>query len=215
MKKRSFKLTAKDILHNTAMYDVYHEEYGMEDGWRDGDKKYIYPFMLRFPEITGIPISGTTCLDVGCGIGDLSVPLRQRGARDYLGIDLYGPSIEKAKEKYPQEKFIEGDFLAVPLRRKFDYVFSGGALTVKLPELSNYDFLRAALTKMWKHSKIGVAFSVLTDEDTLRDPGLFYFSRQRVEEICHEIAPEATVITEKTPGIFHINVFMYREALQV
>src|SRR4051794_20738687 len=117
------KLTKEDIKHNAKMYDIYHEQFKMDDGWLPGNKEDNFEYMMRLMEFTGVPLSGTSCLDVGCGTGDLSLFLRKRGIKNYTGYDIYTPSLKKAHKKYPNETFILEDFLAAPIRKKFHYVF--------------------------------------------------------------------------------------------
>lgn len=181
----------------------------MEDGWHPGNKVANYHSMMRLPELTGVPISGASCLDVGCGSGDLSLFLRKRGMRRYVGIDIYAPSLEKAKEKYPDEKFILGDILAGDVKGKFDYVFCSGTLTVRL-SVDNYDFLESMVRKMWQMSKVGIVFNVLTDDDPSKDNDLFFYNTERVMEVCKRIAPKAHIDYEDTVNVYQVHVYMYR-----
>lgn len=208
-------LSLADIAHNTERYDVYHNVFKMEDGWHKGNRERNFALLLKIADFTGVPISGTTCLDVGCGTGELSQWLRQRGAKQYLGIDIYEPSLKKAHAKYPHETFLHQDFLAAQFNQKFDYVFCSGALTVKQISLNNYEFFEEAVRKMWQLSEIGVAFNILTDDDIIVDHEIFFYSPKRVEVICQAIAPEAHLVWEPTEGVHQIHVYMYRDAKQL
>ncbi len=204
-------LTKDDIALTTRLYDEYHEQYGMEDGWDKNHKQDNFAYMMRLPELTGVPISGSTCLDVGCGTGDLSLFLRKRGMKDYLGIDIYKTSVERAREKYPSEKFLLGDFLNMRIRRKFDYAFCSGALTIKLTNMDNYEFLAQVVSKMWRLARVGIVFNVLTEDDPFPDPDLFFYSIPRLLSICREVAGEdARIVSEKTPDVSQVHVYMHR-----
>jgi SAM-dependent methyltransferase len=210
------KLTQRDIHQNTLMYDRYFEKFHLEDGWLPGNQQINFKLMMRLTEFTGIPISGSSCLDVGCGTGNLSLFLKQRGAAKYVGIDIYEPSLKKAREKYPDEIFIQDDFLAHEFTQSFDYSFCSGALTINLPNMDNYKFLSESITKMWKLSNIGLVFNVLTDEDNIRDPDLFFYNREKVESMCSQIATNGHVISEKTPGeVFQVHFYLYKESKQL
>jgi SAM-dependent methyltransferase len=210
------KLSSNDINQNTKMYDLYFDRFHMENGWLPGNQQINFSLMLRLTEFTGVPISGTSCLDVGCGTGDFSAILRQHGAKKYVGIDIYDTSLQKARQKYPDETFLQDDFLAHKFTSKFDYAFCSGALTVKLLDTNNYDFLQEAIQKMWDITRIGLVFNVLTDEDSFVDPDLFFYKRTKVEEICSQIAAGGHTISEKTPGdVFQIHLYMYRDSPQV
>ena len=199
----------KEIQTNTRLYNIYHDEYLMEDGWHPGNKQANYQYMMHLPELTGVPISGSSCLDVGCGSGDLAAFLRERGARKYVGIDIYERSLEKAREKYPDERFILGDLLTGDVKGRFDYAFCSGAMTVRL-SIDNYDFLESMVEKMWQMTKVGIVFNVLTDEDPDRDEDLFFYNIPRVIEICKNIAPEANIKYIRTPNVYQIHVYMWR-----
>lgn len=210
------KLNDDEILNNTKVYDDYHREHKMDDGWLPGNKNENFHLLTRLVELTGIPFSGSTCLDVGCGTGDLSLFLRKLGIKKYLGVDIYEPSIKKARIKYPDETFIHDDFLAATIRRKFDYAFCSGGLTIKLPERDNYTFLQASIEKMWKLTRIGIAFNILTDDDDDPDEDLFFYSQTKVEAICRQIiGKDAYVISEKTQGVHQIHVYLYRTTRQI
>lgn len=201
-------ITDQDKKLNDKLYDEYHS-LGMEDGWHKGNKEENYRLMVKIAQFSGIPLQGSSCLDVGCGSGDFSQYLKTHGAKQYLGLDIYEPSLGKARSKYPTENFIYGDLLEKDFSQKFDFTFCSGALTVKLHE-NNYDFLESMISKMWKLTNIGIVFNVLTDDDRDWDPDLFFYSPFTVSLICKTIDPEAKLIIEKTPRKAQIHVYMYR-----
>lgn len=59
----------------------------------------------------GIVKMGDRVLDAGCGNGKLITWLTERGIASYTGIDLNPNFVRIASEKYPSEKFYEGDLL--------------------------------------------------------------------------------------------------------
>src|SRR5579871_881328 len=156
-------LSRQDKKLNTLLYDQYKRLH-MEDGWYDGEKLRKYKEMMQIIALTDVSLDNTSCLDVGCGTGDLSAFTKKLGATDYLGVDIYKPAIDSARKKYPDEKFIWGDFLKVRLKQKFDFAFCSGSLSVNLLA-DNYMFLESIIAKMWKATTIGLVFNVLTDED--------------------------------------------------
>lgn len=201
-------LSEEDKQINTKIYDEYHR-LNMVDGWYGSDKLQNYKQMMNILELTDIPLDGLSCLDVGCGSGDLSNFVRKLGATGYIGIDIYQPAIERAKQKYPQEAFILGDFLEVPIKNKFDYAFCSGSLTVKIAT-DNYVFLEATVAKMWKLTKVGLVFNILTDDDKEPDKDLFFYNIERVKNICKKIAPDAKITLKKHSTRFEMHVYMYR-----
>jgi SAM-dependent methyltransferase len=199
----------KDINRNASLYDEYINGWKMPNGWHPGNQVYNFRALIRLSELTGIPLKGKDILDVGCGTGDFSAFLRKKQINYYVGIDIYKPSLDEARKLYPTETFIEGDLLTGIISEKFDYAFCSGAFTVKLSH-DNYEFLEAMITKIWELTKIGLAFNVLTDDDTDQDQDLFFYNPMRVLQICHDIAPDAVYGAEKTPYLSQIHVYMYR-----
>lgn len=207
---RPKKLTEADIQKNTRMYDLYHNEYLMEDGWLPGNKEANFQAMLKLPVLAGVSLKGTSCIDVGCGSGDLSVVLRRKGVHEYFGIDIYKPSIQKAKEKYPNQTFLFADFLSLTFHQIFDYAFCSGALTVRLNTIDNYSYLAFVISKMWNVTRVGLVFNVLTDDEKDKDPGLFFYAKEKVVQVCTALIPSASIFSEPSPNVSQIHVYLWR-----
>jgi SAM-dependent methyltransferase len=209
------RISAEDIERNTKMYDEYIHDFHMDNGWHPGNQQYNFKILAKITDLTGIPFTDTDILDVGCGTGDLSAFLRKKNIKNYTGIDIYTPSLDIARRRYPRETFIQGDLLTGIITKKFDYAFSSGTFTVKL-SIDNYEFLKAMIKKMWQLTRIGIAFNVLTDGDTEieQNEDMFFYNPTRVLQICHEIAPDAIYGAEKTPYLAQIHVYMYHDELR-
>ncbi len=190
------------------MYKESHSIYHWVDGWDRNEKMQNFLDLMHLPELTGFPISGASCLDVGCGTGDLSLFLRKRGARQYLGVDIYEESLEKAQEKYPQEKFLNQDILAKPLKQTFDYGFCSGTFTIKL-SANNYDFLEAMLESLWPITKVGIAFNILTDNDDDPDEDLFFYNAEKVMKMCKKVS-RGHVKTVARDNLAQSHFYIYR-----
>src|SRR5437763_4063700 len=69
-------------------------------------------------------------LDVGCGSGRIAELVLQAGASDYVGIDFAEPMIELARRRLARfgerVELVCGDFLDVPVERRFDVVLALG-----------------------------------------------------------------------------------------
>ena len=125
------KLSPADIAKNKSVYDRV-TSINNPDFWFGSHKEDNYGRLAKIAELARIPLDRTKCLDVGCGTGDMSKFLRERHVKDYLGIDIYEPSLKKAKEKYPNEVFILIDLLDWNTNEKFDYVFCSVSLSTTL-----------------------------------------------------------------------------------
>lgn len=60
-------------------------------------------------------------LDAGCGYGRASTWFK---IRNYTGVDFSPDFIERAKQKYPDRRFVQADLKRLPFSdREFDYAF--------------------------------------------------------------------------------------------
>ncbi|MFT8358760.1 class I SAM-dependent methyltransferase [Bifidobacterium aquikefiri] len=70
-----------------------------------------------------VPETATTVLDVGCGTGDLTDQLRQRGYA-VVGIDQSAEMVAEAQRLYPDTHFDQQDIVTMPITHTYDVVFS-------------------------------------------------------------------------------------------
>ncbi len=73
------------------------------------------------------PKHGERVLDLGCGPGQLSAQIAERGA-EVTGLDASPEMIGQARQNYPHLKFVLGDSANMPFDAEFDAVFSNAAL---------------------------------------------------------------------------------------
>jgi len=92
-----------------------------------------------------------TLLDIGCGDGFWADILSEKFT--VTGIDISPEGIEKAKQRRPDIKFIEGDFLEYEFAEKFDIVFARSPSFLNVPTLTR-EFIDGvlALTKVCRGS---------------------------------------------------------------
>lgn len=205
------KYTPQDLINNQRIYSGFFQ-LGIDDGWSSSDKKGNFTVMIQISDLTNTPIKNATILDVGCGTGDLVGFLLDKGIKKYSGIDIFAPAIEKARQKYPQYRFIAGDFLKQTFQQKFDFVFCSGALTTKL-DTDNYEILTSWIPKMWSFAQKGVGFNFLIENGA--DSGdLFFYDPNRVFKICRKQIPQAKIESITTSAgmgndFQELHVFLY------
>ncbi|MEB3101473.1 trans-aconitate 2-methyltransferase [Ferviditalea candida] len=73
------------------------------------------------------PAAGEKILDLGCGTGDLADEMTKLGA-DVTGLDASEEMISRAREKYPELRFIIGRAESFRAEEPYDAVFSNAAL---------------------------------------------------------------------------------------
>ncbi len=209
--RKQIRYSPQDKINNHRIYSLYLQ-IGVDDGWSKKDKWENFKTLVEIAALTRTSLQGSAILDVGCGTGDMVQFLENKNIKEYVGVDIFSPAIEKAQQKYPDQKFIAEDFLRLSLKKKFDFVFCSGALTTVL-ETDNYEILQPWISKMWKLAKIGVAFNFLVDNKANEDT-LFLYDPERVIGICKEIAPEAhikTLTTDAGSGnsLQKMHIFLY------
>ncbi len=73
------------------------------------------------------PKPGERILDLGCGTGQLTAQIAERGA-EVLGIDSSVSMVAQARQNYPKMKFALADARNFEVQGHFDAVFSNAAL---------------------------------------------------------------------------------------
>jgi trans-aconitate 2-methyltransferase len=73
------------------------------------------------------PKPGERILDLGCGTGQLTQKIAERGA-DVLGLDASPEMIGQARQNFPSLRFVLQDATAMSFAEEFDAVFSNAAL---------------------------------------------------------------------------------------
>ncbi|GAB3932345.1 methyltransferase domain-containing protein [Larkinella terrae] len=96
------------------------------------------------------PQPGEHILDLGCGSGELTQQIADRGAV-VLGLDASEPMIAKARQQFPALDFRLGDATDFELSERFDAVFSNAVLHW----ITDFE---AAIRQIRKHLKPGGRF---------------------------------------------------------
>jgi trans-aconitate 2-methyltransferase len=90
------------------------------------------------------PKPGQRVLDLGCGTGQLTAQIVERGA-DVLGIDRSAEMIEQARRNFPGIRFEQADATTFAVDAPFDAVFSNATLHWVRPPGAAVARVRAAL----------------------------------------------------------------------
>ena len=151
--------------------------------------------------------SGTSVLDVGCGLGALHEHLLAGAvACSYTGYDINPHLIERARLRHPDTTFEVRDILQEEFPQ-FDFVVSSSSFNLKLEHEDNYEFIERMLRTMYGHSQRAVAVDLMTSYVDFKVPDAFYYEPERVFSIAKSITKRVT-LRHDLP-LFQFCVYLY------
>ena len=133
------RMAAESIARGDAtgwFEDLYREAGGAWDSipWADLAPN---PYLVEWLDAQGAVSSGSSCLVVGCGLGDDAEALAARGW-DVVAFDVSATAIDGCRARFPSSRvqWIVADALAPPAtwRGRFDLVFESYTLQVLPPQ---------------------------------------------------------------------------------
>ena len=162
-----------------ALYTGNLSQHGLDSksvGWKDAESQ-----TLRFDKLAEVILpqhrtAGFTCNDWGCGYGAMCDYLQRRPdltLNRYYGYDISSEMIAAARE-LPRER---AEFIKSALPTQLaDYTFVSGTFNVRFQANDSDwgDYIRQSLVDLWKKTKHGLAFNLLTTFVDWRDENLFY-----------------------------------------
>ena len=165
----------------------------------------------RYKEIvSGVNFEGKDILDVGCGFGGI-IPFIPSSVNkfSYTGIDLVGEFIAAAGKLYPEQVFIQGDYFARPLDKKFDIIVANGCLNANLKD--NLRIRKRAIRTMYKNAKEAVIFNMAggyPQPKSAAKSNVWFADLKEIEKFCKGVSPKVTLINH--PGRREFTVVMTR-----
>lgn len=146
---------------------------------------------IRYKElIKDIDFNNKSILDVGCGFGDIIPFISSKSTSfEYTGIDLTGEFTREAKKRYPDYKFVEGNYFKSPLRKKFDIIICCGALNGNYGERT-LRRRKKAIKTMFDHCKEAIAFNMAggTSPDNEKDSIIYYADSKDMLGYCAKLS---------------------------
>lgn len=141
------------------------------------------------------PSGGKSVLDIGCGSGQYTTALAERGAGEVVGLDfatnMFRIATENARRVGVADKcrFVVGNVLTYPFERRFDYVIAVGFFDYVADPLP---FLRRA-RELTKEKFVATFPRLLTWRALVRKARLrlagcpvFFYTRRRVEALMRQ-----------------------------
>jgi len=197
----------KDNGRNVRIYSERVAQHGYDVralGWGSRESQ-----SERFAVLSEVgKLSGTSVLDVGCGLGDLYAWMRRKRVRvRYTGLDITPAMVDKARARFPRTQFHVCDVLD-PLQPvgAHDYVLSSGIFTHRGG--TAFEFLEAMVRRMFDLSKHALAFNCLSGWAEEKERGEYHADPLRVVSMCRKLTPRVVLRHDYHPRDF--TVYMYR-----
>jgi len=191
-----------------ALYDERFAEHGVSPeslGWTKGRQDIRFAALLD-----SLEGRGDSFLDIGCGFGDLNDALvaKSRPYR-YLGVDVVENFVNEGKARRGSDtvQFQVGDFMAAEFEGSFDCVIGSGVFTFQLEDTDQYSYIQAALERMLKLCKVGVAVDFLSDRVNYRQDHCFHAQPERVLELSLGLTRRVRIRHDYLPFEFAVALF--------
>jgi hypothetical protein len=169
---------------------------------------------LRFEVLCGIcDLQDKTLCEIGCGVGHLYDWLRERHLNvEYCGIDLSERMIEVACQRHPSVHFERRDILVDDELPTYDVVLCSGLFHVKLTHQDRdwLDFIEQSIRRMYSMCRVGIAFSLMTDQVDFRAPDLFYSNPAEMLDFCRRELTRFAAVRHDYP-LYEYTIYLYRE----
>jgi cyclopropane fatty-acyl-phospholipid synthase-like methyltransferase len=150
-----------------------------------------------------LPLSDSSVLDFGCGVGDLHPFINQRFHNvRYLGIDILPDMVREARAKYPDGNFWSVDVFDIDA--PFDYLLASGAFTFNVQD--GMEFYLGIIAQMFKLAKKMVVFNMLDSEFESTTDEYLSYDKNEVAEFCRTLTPNFKIITGYNLGDFTVTL---------
>lgn len=189
---------AEVINFNAILSDMF-SEYPKTIGW------YSYATQeIRFDMLKKVgDLSNKTILDVGCGYADLFKHIPPN--TNYTGVDIDPFRIQMAKQKYPEANVFVLDILDETVDAQFDYVVASGIFSIPTP--NHTQWMISNIEKMFKLSKIGIAFNFITTNAKYKLKDYLYRDPEEVIGYCNLISGSVNI--EQNYLNNDVTIYMY------
>ncbi len=152
-----------------------------------------------------VNLAGKSLLDVGCGLGDLRVFLRERAVPvHYTGVDISEKMVQAALKRQGDGKFLYADvFGDDPFgENSFDVVYCSGIFNLNLG--NNRQFMAGAIGRLLRLTREHLVFNLLHERAASDDPKYFYHDPAHILELMGTFPCDVTLLDNYLPNDFTI-----------
>ncbi|MCF2859372.1 class I SAM-dependent methyltransferase [Pseudoalteromonas sp. SMS1] len=177
---------------------------------------------VRFEIFCEFIDTSDSIIDLGCGLGDMLVYLRNHDhTGNYLGCDFVPEFIKNAQTKFENDEsatFQVMDIIKDEIPKEYDYIVMSGIFNNVLN--CNESFLRNTIEAAFKAANKGVIFNALSTFVEYQESSLFYVNPlETFEYIKRHITPYVTLkhdyVTKPDGFPYEFTMVMRKEGVLV
>lgn len=172
----------------------------------------------RFEILLGIAeMKDVSVLDFGCGTGAMLEYMNTQINGEtiyYTGCDILSEALDIAKKKYANQKNARFGFFDEFKTELFDYIFVSGVFNNKMQD--NEGYYQDYLYQLWKQTRKGLAFNMMSCYVDYYDDELFYEKPEKVFSFVKKNLSPYVVLRndyQVKPGVipFEFAIYVYRK----
>ncbi len=164
---------------------------------------------IRFNQLMQVGnLSGASILDLGSGLGDFYLFLKENGIQvKYTGYDLSPDLVRVAGEKFPDANFEVRDIQQHGIGGEFDYIVSSQTFNFKLANESNLELVKSCLQLCYEKCKKGLCFDFLTSYVDFQEEHLYYYSPEELFAYAKSLSKRVRINHESPLFEFALYIF--------
>lgn len=154
-------------------------------------------------------------LDFGAGCGEMYNFINNNNYNlQYTALDISTKFCNVIKKKFKDINVINIDILKEKLNINYDFVIINGVFTEKrdLNDEEMWIFFKNILNKLWKITKLGISFNVMTPIVDFKDEKLFYLSFDKLGKFLKENLSKNYIINHSY-GLWDYAVYVFKDKL--
>lgn len=187
-------------------YDKLMESHGVTPralDHRDRDQmNFTFGLLCEIGDMKGCSVA-----DIGSGFSDLYQFLKEKEwGGTYTGFEMNERSVKVARERYPETEIIEGEFLSVPVTKKYDWVIMNGSLNIAFEGIEEVAY--KMIEKMYDVCNKGVSFNMATSYVDFQKGVLQHYEPEKIFKFCKSLTRYVTLRHDYP--IYSFTVYMYK-----